>query len=252
MSDIALPLSHPRAEFLRDKGVTAIVSLTEMPLDAQALGEWGFEYRHFPVPDGSYPAVPAMQEIGETICKLIQDGWRVAVHCAATAAVTESSWTSGPTKSKLSVVRPLRPNAKMNRVPHAYPTPKVRSMKTLHLVRILLITGSLLVVTGSNAVERAADLPREEMLRVLAPGGVAYVKDNRQWTKTVKPWPAEIDEWTHYLHDAGGNAVARDTRVGPPRHIQWMAAPIWTRNHHKLNSISSVVSAGGYSFGRPQ
>ena len=70
-------------EFLRDKGVTAIVSLTEMPLDAQALGEWGFEYRHFPVPDGSYPAVSAMQEIVQTICKLTDDGLRVAVHCAA-------------------------------------------------------------------------------------------------------------------------------------------------------------------------
>lgn len=70
-------------EFLRDKGVTAIVSLTETPLDAQALGEWGFEYRHFPVTDGSYPAAPVMQEIVETICKLIDGGRPVAVHCAA-------------------------------------------------------------------------------------------------------------------------------------------------------------------------
>jgi len=97
-------------------------------------------------------------------------------------------------------------------------------------------------------VEQAAKISREEMLRALAPSGVAYESSNGQWTKTVKPWPAEIDEWTHYLHDAGGNAVAQDSRIGPPRHIQWMGAPLWSRNHHKLASISSVVSAGGRIF----
>ena len=82
----------------------------------------------------------------------------------------------------------------------------------------------------------------DEVLRVLAPDGVAYVKAGGAWKKTVKPRPKDIDEWTHYLHDAGGNAVARDTVVGPPRHMQWLAAPTWTRNHHTLASISAVVS----------
>ncbi|NQT21432.1 MAG: hypothetical protein HQ592_17125, partial [Planctomycetes bacterium] len=59
------------AKFLADNGVTAIVSLTETPLDADALGEWGFEYRHFPIPDGSRPTLPEMREIIEAICRLI-------------------------------------------------------------------------------------------------------------------------------------------------------------------------------------
>jgi len=93
-----------------------------------------------------------------------------------------------------------------------------------------------------------------EVMRVLAPEGVAYVKRAQpgkaepQWTKTVKPRPAQLDEWTHYLHDAGGNAVAHDAAVGPPRHMQWLARPTWTRNHHTLASISAVVSAGGRIF----
>jgi len=87
-------------------------------------------------------------------------------------------------------------------------------------------------------------VPMAEVMRVLCPNGVAYIKGQR----TVKPRPKEIDEWTHFLHDASGNPVADDTVVAPPRHMQWMAAPNWSRNHHKLASISSVVSGGGRIF----
>ncbi|KPK41736.1 MAG: hypothetical protein AMK72_14950, partial [Planctomycetes bacterium SM23_25] len=87
-----------------------------------------------------------------------------------------------------------------------------------------------------------------EAMRVLAPGGVAYLKKGDTWAKTVKPRPSRIDEWTHYLHDAGGNAVANDTVVGPPRNMQWLGAPLWSRHHHTLASISAVVSAGGRIF----
>jgi len=96
--------------------------------------------------------------------------------------------------------------------------------------------------------EDLAGVPRDEVLRVLAPGGVAYLKSDRGWQKAVKPWPDDIDQWTHYLHGPDNNAVAHDTRVGPPRHMQWLAAPVWTRNHHKLNSVSSVVTADGRLF----
>ena len=88
----------------------------------------------------------------------------------------------------------------------------------------------------------------EEIMRVLAPGGVAYVKQNGRWTKTVKPRPEEIDEWTHTLHDASGNAVAEDSEVGPPRSIQWVGSPRRARHHERLASVSVVVSSGGRVF----
>jgi outer membrane protein assembly factor BamB len=88
------------------------------------------------------------------------------------------------------------------------------------------------------------DVPMDEVRRVLAPGGVAMVGGK----KIVKPWPDEIDEWTHYLHDATNNAVADDTVVGPPRHMQWVAGPRWTRHHDWLSSLSSAVTAGGRLF----
>jgi len=93
-------------------------------------------------------------------------------------------------------------------------------------------------------------VPREEMLRVLAPGGVALALDSRLSTlgSFRKPWPAEIDEWTHYLYDASGNAVAKDEVVGPPRHYQWLAGPRWSSHHDTVLSTSAVVSAGGKVF----
>ena len=97
-------------------------------------------------------------------------------------------------------------------------------------------------------VSEPYQVSREEMLRVLAPRGVACIARGGGWRKIAKPWPKEIDEWTHYLHGPDNNAVARDTVVGPPRHMQWLAEPLWTRNHHRLNSISSVVTAGGRLF----
>jgi len=94
-------------------------------------------------------------------------------------------------------------------------------------------------------VEEPAELVREEILRVLAPLGVAYVKRNGQWTNMVKPWPAEIDEWSHYLHAADGNPVADDRVVGPPEHYQWVADPVWAQSHETDSSLRCLVTARG-------
>ncbi len=96
--------------------------------------------------------------------------------------------------------------------------------------------------------EDLGHIDSDELMRVLAPRGVLCFKKDDRWTKTVKPRPDGIDDWTHYLHDAGGNAVADDTLVGPPKHMQWLTDPIWCRNHHTLASISSVVTTGGRIF----
>ncbi|MGD2175526.1 MAG: PQQ-binding-like beta-propeller repeat protein, partial [Candidatus Brocadiaceae bacterium] len=97
----------------------------------------------------------------------------------------------------------------------------------------------------------AEDLGRiamAEVRRVLAPNGVAYTSIGRTWMKNEKPRPAEIDEWTHFLHDASGNAVAHDTVVGPPRRMQWVGSPRWARHHDHMASLSALVSAGGRIF----
>ena len=88
------------------------------------------------------------------------------------------------------------------------------------------------------------NVPSSELKRVLAPYGVAVVNG----TKTAKPYPGEMDEWPQYLHGADNNCVAQDTVVGPPRHVQWISGPAWTRAHIGAATISSMVSAGGRLF----
>lgn len=96
--------------------------------------------------------------------------------------------------------------------------------------------------------EDISDVPRAELMRVLAPGGTLYAKRNGRWSRTVKQRPENIDEWTHYLHDASGNAVAHDEVVGPPRHVQWVTGPRHTRSHEHIPSIYSLVSTNGRIF----
>jgi len=87
--------------------------------------------------------------------------------------------------------------------------------------------------------DEAGSVPREEMLRVLAPGGVAMVSGQR----IVKPRPGSIDHWTHFWHGPDNNAVAEDLRVGPPRHMQWLAGPLWTRHHHADKGTNPAIRA---------
>ncbi len=97
----------------------------------------------------------------------------------------------------------------------------------------------------------AEDLGRiamAEVDRVLAPEGVAYIRRGGTWRKTVKPRPEDIDEWTHFLHDSGGNAVAEDEQIHPPTSLRWAAGPRWCRSHEIPSSVNAVVTAGGRIF----
>ncbi len=103
-------------------------------------------------------------------------------------------------------------------------------------------TVNLLVSDGTIAVTR------DEMLRVLVPQGVAMIRKDGDWSKTTKPRPTNTDEWTHYFHDPSNNAVAHDTAVDLPRHLQWLGGPRWSRHHDRMASMSAMVSAGGRMF----
>jgi outer membrane protein assembly factor BamB len=99
-------------------------------------------------------------------------------------------------------------------------------------------------VVNLLVAEDLGDIPMDEVMRVLCPNGVAYIKGE----KTTKPRPSDIDEWTHFLHDADGNAVAKDNEVATPRHLQWEAEPKRTRDHDALASISAMTSSNGRIF----
>ncbi|MEW6359973.1 MAG: PQQ-binding-like beta-propeller repeat protein [Planctomycetota bacterium] len=104
---------------------------------------------------------------------------------------------------------------------------------------------NLIVISGEWKVAN------EEIMRILAPGGVALLvnpKSAIQNPKLTKPQPKDTDEWTHYLYDATGNAVSHDLEVGPPRRVQWIGQPRHSRSHEYTPSIFAVVSTRGRIF----
>ena len=93
----------------------------------------------------------------------------------------------------------------------------------------------------------------DEIARVLAPNGVAVwldpeTRNLKPETFFRKPWPADIDEWSHFLHDASNNAVSRDTLVGPSRGLRWTCGPKFARSHEHFASMSAMVTSGGRVF----
>ncbi|CAN5822387.1 hypothetical protein BH11VER1_BH11VER1_35280 [soil metagenome] len=97
-------------------------------------------------------------------------------------------------------------------------------------------------------VEDVASVSKEELLRVLTPNGVAMVRKDGGWEKIVKPRPPEMDEWTHYAYDSKGNTTSKDLLVGPPKRMQWVGDPRWSRHHDRMSSVSALVSSGGRIF----
>jgi len=92
-------------------------------------------------------------------------------------------------------------------------------------------------------VEEGVQVPEAEILRVLAPQGVALLRQGDGWRKVVKPRPDAMDVWTHYMYDSTGNAVSHDTLVGPPEHLQWVGDPRWARHHDHIASLTALVAA---------
>ena len=115
---------------------------------------------------------------------------------------------------------------------------------------------NLIVITDSEC-----QVSEAEIQRVLAPRGVALVSEKCKrlatdfagqtagdWLVCRKPVPADIDDWPHFLHGADNNAVAKDSKVGPPRRLQWSADPLWARSHQFISSLVAMVSGGGRLF----
>jgi outer membrane protein assembly factor BamB len=63
-----------------------------------------------------------------------------------------------------------------------------------------------------------------------------------------KPWPRGMDQWPQHLHGADNNAVSDDVLAGPPRHLQWVDTPTWSRSHMGIATVHAVVSSGGRLF----
>jgi outer membrane protein assembly factor BamB len=96
-----------------------------------------------------------------------------------------------------------------------------------------LLVADLDALAGKGPSER-------ELLRVLVPGGAAYLRRNGAWTILRKPRPAELDDWTHPEYGPEGNAVSRDRRVGPATALKWIDGYRWVSySHNESNGFRS-------------
>jgi len=86
---------------------------------------------------------------------------------------------------------------------------------------------------------RGADGPSEaELLRVLRPGGKAFVGAK----ELVKPAPAGTDSWSHPYHGPDNNPLSTDQLARAPYRTQFLAEPLFS-------SMPEVtVAAGGRIF----
>ncbi len=124
----------------------------------------------------------------------------------------------------------------------------IRSKNLYGAVSVAKYNGTTLPY-GNNIVnlivaDTLGNVSREEAMRVLVPLGAMVVGGK----KTVKPWPKNIDDWPQYLNKADNNAVAKDSVVGPPRHIQWLDKPTWCRSHMGIPTVANLVSGDGRLF----
>lgn len=91
------------------------------------------------------------------------------------------------------------------------------------------------------------DIPQEEILRVLRPGGRAWMRTSAGVETLTRPWPDGLDDWTHQWHDADGSLSSDDAAVDVPQGIQWLAGPLFAMAGRK-NSTQALVSADGRNF----
>jgi outer membrane protein assembly factor BamB len=107
---------------------------------------------------------------------------------------------------------------------------------------------SVIVVEDMTALT-AQGISRDEVLRVLAPGGALCVKQGGKWTASVKPRPKGMGEWTHPHHGADGNLVSNEQTLTFPIGLRWIAGTPFARGGFaSCAPTRAVVLAGGRCF----
>jgi atypical dual specificity phosphatase len=70
-------------EFLREEGLEAIVSLSEIPLSDVLIEEFGFAVKHIPIRDFEAPTLEQIQSFVTFAEKARVEGKKLVVHCDA-------------------------------------------------------------------------------------------------------------------------------------------------------------------------
>ena len=80
---------------------------------------------------------------------------------------------------------------------------------------------NLIVADLDRLGEHASQM--EEIERVLAPGGVAFLRRDGSWGKHTEAVPDDVDTWPQWDHGADGNPFSTDERIAPTTSLRWLA-----------------------------
>lgn len=83
LAGLARPQSEDSLKLLKSKGVDALVSLTEDPLDPALLEKYQIQAVHLPVPDFTAPSLDQLDQAVHSIDAFLDQGQKVGVHCGA-------------------------------------------------------------------------------------------------------------------------------------------------------------------------
>jgi outer membrane protein assembly factor BamB len=95
--------------------------------------------------------------------------------------------------------------------------------------------------------EEPGAVAEEELLRVLRPGGTAFIRMGDGYTEVRKAASVATDEWTHPWHGPDGGLTSDDPAVGVPTGLQWLQGPLFAMAGRK-SSTQSLLAAGGRIF----
>ncbi len=103
--------------FLKDKGITLLVSLTLKTPDRGLLKKAGIRSVHYPVKDFHAPTIKQLNQFCITADKEIEGGGRVAVHCYAGKGRTGTFlaayfvYKGAAAEGSIELIRELRPGS---------------------------------------------------------------------------------------------------------------------------------------------
>jgi outer membrane protein assembly factor BamB len=103
-----------------------------------------------------------------------------------------------------------------------------------------------LVVVEDMKAAAAHGISRDELMRVLASGGVLCILEDGQWTKTIQSRPEGMDDWTHPHHGPDGNVVSQDKLVHFPMGQRWIGGT--ARSINKWTGVRGWVLANGRCY----
>ncbi len=117
----------------------------------------------------------------------------------------------------------------------------------LTLSELARVTSPLGVLCVSGAADKTALTEQPGML--FSGAEIRHIdvgNANADWTFVRKPWPKDLDQWTHSRYDATGNAVSADKVASATSSLSWISGPFFARK----TEVRSVVSADGRIFAK--